>query len=82
MNDFNPIIFLELKNLSPREQAKLKPQLLEKITQFILLKTAQEKKDQFSQASSLEEILSIIDQHKLAAYLQEFKDKFQKEYRG
>lgn len=81
-NAFDPFIFLELTDLPEAEKKILGPQLLDKISQFIILKTTVAHQERVMQMTTLEEIFSLIDPQKLAGYLQEFKTSFQKAYYG
>lgn len=80
--DFDPFLFLELTNLSPQEKERLRPILLERIVEFLLLKVAQEKGDIITPNITLEEIFSLVASEKVAMYLEEFKNNFKKAHNG
>ncbi len=78
--DFDPFILLNLQNMPEDEKTKLKPVLMEKIAEFILLKTAQKYPQRVNQADNLQTLLSTIDKNELNGHLDAFKSQFRQTY--
>ncbi|QQG43335.1 MAG: hypothetical protein HYW45_04025 [Candidatus Daviesbacteria bacterium] len=75
MNYFDPIIFLELDNLPSEEMDKIRPILMERITEFIVLRFSQDNPEIVLSADKFEYIFPQIDRVVLKSYLEEFKNK-------
>jgi len=89
LKGFDPLLFLEIKNVDPKDRNKLSFELMSQISEFLAIKTLQlipgEKAEEFN---SLEELFKYAQENilnfdlKVKQFLDEFKKEYQKNLNG
>lgn len=88
LRGFDPILFLELRNINSKDRNKLSFELMSQISEFLVIKTLQiVPEEKAEEINSLEELFEYASENisqydqKVKTFLNEFKTEFQQKFK-